>query len=71
MPIKSYAKEAVTARTGVPVDELLRGLYVDRRWTHQEIADHLGISRQLVVDWCQEYGISRADRTATFEELAG
>lgn len=62
MPYKSYAKEAVAARTGRNVDELLRELYVERRWTHQEIATNLGVSRDTVIAWCAEYGISRADR---------
>jgi transposase len=70
MADKSYAKEAVAARTGRDIEGLLRELYLDRRWTHQEIADHFGVSRATVVDWCTEYGISRADRTATLEQAA-
>ena len=72
MRYKSYAKEAVSARNGDrDIDDLLRELFIDRRWTHQEIATHWGVSRQTVVDWCGEYGISRADRVATVEPAGG
>lgn len=59
---KSYPKELVRLSTGRPVDELLRELYVDKRHTQGEIATALGVSRSLVKDWLQEYGISREDR---------
>jgi transposase-like protein len=57
-----YAEEVVRLRTGREVPELLRELYVERRHTHEEIAQALGVSRALVRVWCREYGISRADR---------
>jgi len=61
---KSYAKEAVTARTGREVDELLRELYISKRHSAQEIADAIGVSRMTVVTWLREAGISRDDRPA-------
>ena len=61
---KSYAKEAVAARTGRDVGELLRDLYVTKRHSAQEIADALDVSRMTVVTWLREYGINRDDRPA-------
>lgn len=61
-PRKSYAKETVRDRTGREVVDLLRDLYIARRHSQQEIADALGVSRELVKQWLAEYGISREDR---------
>ena len=61
---KSYAKESVQSRTGRGIDELLRDLYIDRRHSQQEIADAIGVSRELVKQWLAEYGITRDDRPA-------
>lgn len=58
----SPAKKLVTTVTGKPVEDVLRELYVDKRHSQQEIADHLSISRDTVVSWLREYGISREDR---------
>lgn len=62
--IKSYAEQVVRGRTGRDVDEHLRELYVDRRFTDWEIAAILGVSRQTVTNWRRKYGIGRADRKA-------
>lgn len=74
---KSPLQMLVQDRTGTPdLEALLRELYVDRRWTHQEIAAHLtrdarvAVSRTTVVGWCQDFGIERSDRTATVEPPA-
>jgi len=61
---KSYAREAVRARIGRPLDEALRELYVDRRHSQQEIADALGVSRMTVSIWLRDFGITRDDRPA-------
>lgn len=61
---KSYAKQLVTERTGREVEEHLRELYVERRYTDEEIGVVLGIARATVQMWRREYGISRADRKA-------
>lgn len=63
-PNKSYAKEAVRARTGRNVDELLHELYVTKRHSAQEIADALEVSRMTIANWLREYGITREDRAA-------
>jgi len=60
--VKNYAKDAVHARTGHEVPDLLRELYVDRRHTQEEIADAIGVTRSLVAQWLREYGITREDR---------
>jgi len=64
---KSYAKEAVRARTGRDPRDILRELYVDRRYSQQEVADALAktgvaVSRELVAKWLAEYGITQGDR---------
>ena len=58
----SPAKKLVTTVTGRPIPEVLRELYVEKRYSQQQIADHLSISRDTVVSWLREYGISRDDR---------
>lgn len=59
---KSWALKALTARTGREPEELLRELYVDRRFSQQEIAVALGVSRSLVAKWLADFGITRDDR---------
>lgn len=59
---KSYAKELVKRSTGREVPELLRELYIDKRHTQHEIAEALDVSRDTVVRWLAEYGITRDDR---------
>lgn len=59
---KSHAKSLVRKVTGREVHELLRELYVDKRYTQDEIAASLNVSRDTIVSWLSEYGISREDR---------
>ena len=60
---KSYSEVLVTERTGrADIETFLRELYLDRRWTQNEIADHLGVTRSIVGYWFKRYGISRDDR---------
>ena len=59
---KSYAAEAVQARTGRPLDEALRELYVEKRHSQAEIAAAMGVSRTLIRQWLVAFGISRGDR---------
>lgn len=59
---KTWSKEAVRARTGRDPDELVRELYLDKRYSQQEIAAHLGVSRSLVAKWLGEQGLGRDDR---------
>jgi DNA-binding XRE family transcriptional regulator len=59
---KSHTKELVQERTGRSVPELLREMYVDRRYSQKEIASALGIHRMTVNAWLVEYGIRRDDR---------
>lgn len=59
---KTTVQKLVQARTGREVEEHLRELYVEKRWTDQEIAAHLGVKRTTVAGWRGQYGISRADR---------
>jgi hypothetical protein len=73
---KSPLQLLVQERTGREIEDLLRELYIARRWTHQEIAAYLNtthrlnVSRSTVVVWCGEYGIDRADRTTEPEAIA-
>jgi len=52
----------VRERHGREVDDLLRELYVTKRYPQQQIADALGVSRWQVHTWLRRYGISRDDR---------
>lgn len=61
---KAYAKEVVQRVTGRDLADLLRELYVERRFTQAEIAEALDVSRDTIVRWLAEYGISREDREA-------
>ncbi len=63
---KTPLQMLVQERTKRPVEELLRELYVDRRFTDQEIAAALGvgITRAAIQQWREQFGISRDDRPA-------
>jgi transposase len=62
--LRSYPQQIVEGRTGRDIAEHLRELFVDRRWTDGEIADHLGVSRSTIIAWRRQFGIDRADRKA-------
>ena len=54
----SIAKRLVESTHGKPVETLLRA-YDAAGWTQGRIASELGVSRQAVNRWMQEYGITR------------
>ncbi|CAN5612524.1 hypothetical protein BH23CHL8_BH23CHL8_18960 [soil metagenome] len=54
---KSRAEQAVEARFGEPVPDLLRRLYIEERLTQEEIASRLGVGRSAVVRWFGKYGL--------------
>ena len=56
---KTYSKQAVEARTGRPVDELLRELYVERGYSFVDIGKAVGVSRELIRQWVAELGLER------------
>jgi plasmid maintenance system antidote protein VapI len=58
---RSHAQELVTLRTGRPVGELLRELYVEKGLTQQAIADELGVTRVTVAMWLREFRVERPD----------
>jgi uncharacterized protein YjcR len=63
--IKSRAEQEVSQRNaGRDVPELLRELYIDRRFSDSEIAEALGVSRVTINTWRREWGINRDDRPA-------
>lgn len=61
-PRKTWSKEAVRLRTGRDPDEFVRELYVEKRYSQQEIATALGVSRSLVAKWLGEQGLGKDDR---------
>lgn len=62
MSSESPAKKLVRLSTGRDVEQVLREWYIEQRRTQQEMADALGVSRDTIVRWLAEYGISRDDR---------
>ncbi len=58
----TFHKSVVTERTGRDLEGLLRELYVDKRYTFDEIGEALGVSRETVRKWALEFGITRAAR---------
>ena len=59
---KTPTQRLVELRTGRDLEELLRDLYVERRYGDLEIGEALGVSRQLVQQWRERLGITREDR---------
>jgi len=64
MADKSPSQRLVEVSTGRDLTELLQELYVQKRWTDQEIADHLncGVTRSTIRTWRAQLGIERAAR---------
>jgi AraC-like DNA-binding protein len=67
---KSARQELVELRTGRELPDMLRELYIERRWTDEEIATELRVSRSTVSEWRQRFDINRADRVATLDPEA-
>lgn len=59
MPNQTHAQELVSLRTGKPVEQVLRELYVERGMTQAEMAAELGITRVTVAMWLREFRIER------------
>jgi len=59
MQSRTHAQALVTLRTGRPVQDVLRELYVERRLSQADIAAELGLSRMTVAMWLREFGITR------------
>ncbi len=54
---KSREEQAIEARLGRDIADVLREMYHDRRLSQAQIADELGVSRSTVVEWMQRRGI--------------
>lgn len=59
----------VQERTGRPIDELLRDLYVEKRLSDQEIADAIksagvDVTRSVVTSWREQFSITADQRVA-------
>ena len=61
---KAYSQVLVEERTGRPLEELLRELYVEKRYSQAEIAQAIGVTRSLVARWLGQLQITRDDRPA-------
>jgi len=49
--------QAIEARLGRPMDEILRDLYVDRGLTLEGVGAELGITKGAVSRWLERFGI--------------
>lgn len=49
----------VQERTGRPIEDLLRDLYVEKGRTDAEIAQAIGVTRAVVQQWRSQMGIKR------------
>lgn len=58
-PNPTHAQALVQLRTGRPVDEVLRDLYVERGLSQVEVAAELGITRNTVAMWLREFRIEK------------
>jgi DNA-binding XRE family transcriptional regulator len=63
-PNRTHAQSLVTLRTGRPVEEVLRDLYIDHGLSQADIAAELGITRMTVAMWLREFGIEKPALTA-------
>lgn len=70
--VKSHAQQVIELKTGEAIDVTLRRLYVMRRMTQAQIASALGVSRQTVNGWMQDFGIEarRPDPEPDVEAIA-
>lgn len=63
--IKSRVEQEVSQRNaGRDVPDLVRELYVSKRFSDREIAEAIGVHRVTVTNWRAEWGITRDDRPA-------
>lgn len=60
----SATRELVRLRTGRDAIELIRELYLERRFSDREIAEAIGVDRVTVNKWRRANGIRRDDRPA-------
>lgn len=61
--IKSRVEQEVSLRnSGRDVPELIRELYVEKKFSDREIAEAVGVHRVTVTNWRAEWGIAREDR---------
>lgn len=65
---KTYSKQAVEARTGRPIEELLQDLYVERGYSFVQIGKALGVSRELIRQWVNEAELERPSIPAVLTE---
>ena len=54
---KSHARQLVETREGRDLPELLRELFVSQRMTRVAIAKRLGVGRDTVARWIDEYDV--------------
>lgn len=60
-PNRTHAQALVALRTGKPVEQVLRELYVERGLSQADIASELGITRVTVAMWLRQFGIALAN----------
>lgn len=58
-PNRTHAQALVSLRTGKPVEQVLRELYIDQGLSQVEVAAELGITRVTVAMWLREFRIEK------------
>ena len=70
--VKSHAQQVIEQQIGEPIEVALERLYVEREMTQAQVASALGVSRQTVIKWLQDFGVEtrRTDPVANIEAVA-
>lgn len=59
MPNRTHAQELVELRTGRPLADVLRDMYVEQGLSQERVAVALGVTRLTIARWLEEFGITR------------
>jgi transposase len=69
--IKGRVEQEVSQRNGGrDVPELVRELYIEKRFSDREIAEALQVHRVTITNWRADWGINRDERPTAAEATA-